>query len=90
MQDRHPATITAVDAPNCYDRVNHNISWPALLGFVGFPPIYVALCCLQHMKCYQRTGFGDSKTFFGGLKAFFKDWDKKTVARRFDLGDDVN
>ena len=74
-QARHPATVTSVDASNCYDRVNHvimSLIWLALLGLVGFPPIYVALCCLQHMKFYQRTGFGDSKTFFGGLKAFFQ------------------
>ncbi len=74
-QARHSSTITLVDAANCYDRVNHiimSLIWLALLGFVGFPPIYVILCCLQHMKLYQRTGFGDSKTFFGGLKAFFQ------------------
>ena len=70
-QARQPATITSVDASNCYDRVNHiimSLVWLALLGFVGFPPIYAILCCLQHMKFYQRTGSETLKPSLEGSK----------------------
>ena len=30
------------------------------------PPIVSALICLQTMIFFQQTGFGESKTFFGG------------------------
>jgi len=32
----------------------------------NIPAIVAALICLQTMKFFQRTGFGESKTFFGG------------------------
>ena len=61
-------TIVSADAANCYDRVNHvimSLIWLTLLDG-KFLPIVVALVCLQTMKFFQGTGFGKSKTFFGG------------------------
>jgi hypothetical protein len=67
-QARQPMTIVSADADNCYDRVNHVILlliWLTLLH-KNIPPIMSALICLQTMKFFQQTGFGESKTFFGG------------------------
>jgi hypothetical protein len=36
----------------------------------NIPAIVASLVCLQTMKFFQRTGFRESKTFFGG-KGFF-------------------
>jgi hypothetical protein len=72
-QARHPMGIVSVDAANCYDRVNHiimSLVWLALTG--NFSAIYVALFCLETMQFFQRTGFGDSTTFFGGLTSYFQ------------------
>lgn len=75
-QARHPMAIVSVDASNCYDRVNHvimSLVWLALLGMSNFTAIAATLFVLQSMRFYQRTGFGDSETFFGGnrlLKLF--------------------
>ncbi len=33
----------------------------------NIPAIVPSLKCLQTMKFFQRTGFGESKTFFGGI-----------------------
>jgi hypothetical protein len=33
----------------------------------NIPAIVASLICLQTMKFFQRTGFGESKTFFGGI-----------------------
>ena len=60
--------ITSADAEACYDRVNHvvmSLVWLVLLNG-NAPAIVAALLCLQTMKFFQRTGFGESKTFFGG------------------------
>ncbi len=67
-QARHPMTIVSTDAAYCYDRVNHIImSWIWLVLTNGnIPAIVASLVCLQTMKIFQRTGFGKSKTFFGG------------------------
>ncbi len=54
-------------APACYDRVNHiimSLVWLVLTG--NTPAIVATLICLQTMRFFQRTGFGESKTFFGG------------------------
>jgi hypothetical protein len=32
----------------------------------NIPAIAAAMICLQTMKFFQQTGFGESKTFFGG------------------------
>jgi hypothetical protein len=67
-QARHPMTIVSADAAYCYDRVNHiimSLVWLVLMNG-NIPAIVAALICLQTMKFFQRTGFGESKTFFGG------------------------
>ena len=67
-QSRTPMTIISADAANCYDRVNHvimSLVWLTLLNG-NAPAVVVALICLQTMKFFQRTGFGESKTYVGG------------------------
>jgi hypothetical protein len=67
-QARHPMTVVSVDAAYCYDRVNHiimSLVWLVLTG--NTPTIVATLICLQTMKFFQQTGFGDSKSSFGGL-----------------------
>jgi len=41
-----------------------SLAWLVLTG--NMPTIVATLICLQTMKFFQRTGFGDSKTFSGG------------------------
>ncbi len=71
-QARHPMTIVSADAAYCYDRVNHvimSLVWLVLTNG-NIPAIVTSLVCLQTMKFFQRTGFGESKTFFGGKRFF--------------------
>jgi hypothetical protein len=71
-QARHPMTFVSADAAYCYDRVNHvimSLVWLVLTNG-NIPAIVVSLICLQTMKFFQRTGFGESKTFFGGNSFF--------------------
>ncbi len=68
-QAQQPMTVVSADAAYCYNRVNHEIMslvWLVLLND-NIPAIVAALICLQTMKFFQRTGFSESKTFFGGL-----------------------
>jgi hypothetical protein len=68
-QARHPMTVVSADAAYCYDRINHvvmSLVWLVLTG--NTPAIVATLICLQTMKFFQRTGFGDSKSFFGGQR----------------------
>jgi hypothetical protein len=67
-QARYLMAVTSADAAYCYDRVNHVIMSLVWLIFTNgnFAAIVAALACLQTMKFFQRTGFGESKTFFGG------------------------
>jgi hypothetical protein len=61
-------TVVSADAAYCYDRVKHetmSLVWLVLLNG-NIPAIVAALICLQIMIFFQRTGFGESKTFFGG------------------------
>ncbi len=61
-------TVVSANAAYCYDRVNHIIRllvWLVLTNG-NIPAIVMALICLQTMKFFQRTDFGESKTFFGG------------------------
>ena len=70
-QARHPMIVTSGDAAYCYDRVNHMIMslvWLVLTN--GNIPVIATLICLQMMKFFQRMGFGESKTFFGGPFCF--------------------
>jgi hypothetical protein len=67
-QARQPMIVTLVDAAYCYDWVNHvimSLVWLVLTNG-NIPAIVAALICLQTMKFFQQTGFGKSKTFFGG------------------------
>ncbi len=67
-QARQPMTVVLADAAYCYDRVNHVIMllvWLALTNG-NIPAIVATLLCLQTTKFFQGTGFGESKTFFGG------------------------
>ncbi len=71
-QARHPMIVTSADAANCYDWVNHvimSLVWLVLTNG-NIPAVVAALLCLQTMKFFQRTGFGESKTFFGGPSQF--------------------
>jgi hypothetical protein len=66
-QGRQPMIVTSVDAAYCYDRVNHiimSLVWLVLTNG-NIPAIVAALICLQTLIFFQRTGFGESKTFFG-------------------------
>jgi hypothetical protein len=65
-QARQPMAIILADAAYCYDRVNHVIMllvWLVLTNG-NILSIVAAMICLQTMKFFQRTGFGESKTFF--------------------------
>jgi hypothetical protein len=67
-QARHLMIVTSADAAYCYDRVNHvimSLVWLVLTNG-NVPAIVAALICLQTMKFFQRMGFGELKTFFGG------------------------
>jgi hypothetical protein len=71
-QARHPMIVTSADAAYCYNRVNHvimSLVWLVLTNG-NIPAIVAALICFQTMKIFQRTGFGESKTFFGGPYLF--------------------
>jgi hypothetical protein len=68
QQARHPMTVISADVAYCYKRVNHVImllKWLVLTNG-NIPAIVTALLCLQMMKIFQRTGFGESKKYFGG------------------------
>ena len=66
-QLRHPMAIAAVDADQCYDRINHTIMSLVLLSIVGAAGLVTALLRpIQTMKFFQRTAWGDSRTYMGG------------------------
>jgi hypothetical protein len=67
-QARQPMIVILADAAYCYDQVNHVIMFLVWLVLTNgnIPVIVAALICLQMMKFFQWTGFGESKTFFGG------------------------
>jgi hypothetical protein len=69
-QAHQPMTVVLADAAYCYDRVNHiimSLLWLVLTNG-NIPAIIASLICLQTMRFYQRTGFRELKTFFGGKK----------------------
>jgi hypothetical protein len=71
-QARHLMTIVSADVAYCYNRLNHvimSLVWLVLTNG-NIPANVASLICLQTMKFFQCTGFGESKTFFGG-KAYF-------------------
>ncbi len=60
-------TVVSADVAYCYNRVNHIVMLLVWLVLTGNTPAIVAtLICLQTMKFFQQTGFGNSKSFFGG------------------------
>ncbi len=65
-----PMTVVLVDAAYCYDRVNSIIISLVMLVLTNrnIPAIVASLICLQTTRFYKQTGFGWSKTFFGGKK----------------------
>jgi hypothetical protein len=68
QQARNPMTVVSADAAYWYDRVNHvimSLVWLVLTNG-NIPAIATVLLCLQTMKFFQRTGFDESKTYFGG------------------------
>ncbi len=66
-QLKFPMATVSVDADKCYDRINHIIMSLLLLLLVGVTGLVTALLHLiQSTRFYQRTAFGDSKTFMGG------------------------
>jgi hypothetical protein len=63
-----PMTVVSADAAYCYNRVNHTIMslvWLVLTNG-NIPALVATLICLQTMKFFPCTGFGESKTYFGG------------------------
>ena len=64
-QRRRPGALCSNDAKSCYDRIIHSI---VSLAFqrLGLPkaPVQCMLKCIQHMKHYIRTSFGDSEEYF--------------------------
>ena len=66
-QSRIPMALISVDAAQCYDRVNHTMMgmvWLALQ--VPITAVSILVNCLQYMKIFTRTGWGDSSKYFGG------------------------
>jgi hypothetical protein len=71
-QVRHPMAVLSVDTAYSYDRVIHvimSLVWVVLTNG-NILAIVATLVCLQTMKFFQCTGFGQSKTLFGG-KSYF-------------------
>jgi hypothetical protein len=69
QQACHPMTVVSADAAYCYNRVNHiimSLVWLVLTNR-NIPAIVASLICLQTMKFFQQIGFGETKTFFGGI-----------------------
>ena len=66
----HPAAIGGCDLGDCYDRGAHP---PTSIGLRAWgipkPAIAVMLTAFQTMKFCLRTGFGESKEFFGRTAA---------------------
>ena len=61
-------TVISANVANCYDRVNHvimSLIWLVLTNG-NILAIVTALLCLQTIQFFQRTGFGESNTYFGG------------------------
>jgi hypothetical protein len=60
-QARQPMLVTLANAAYCYDWVNHvimSLVWLVLTNG-NIPAIVAALICLQRMKLFQWTGFGE-------------------------------
>jgi hypothetical protein len=63
----HDACIAGNDFGDCYDRAAHPIAALLLHSFgVPQPAINVLLEAMETMRLFIRTGFGESKTSYGG------------------------
>lgn len=59
--------LISVDAAQCYDRVNHTMMGLVWLSLqVPIAAVTIIINCLQYMKIFTRTGWGDSSKHFGG------------------------
>ena len=66
-QWRRPLLVASVDASQCYDRIAHCVAALTLRAFkVRNSSVLTMLTPIQEMQFYLRTGFGESKTPFGG------------------------
>jgi hypothetical protein len=65
--DHHDACIAGNDFGDCYDRAAQLIAAISLRSLgVPQPAINVLLETMEAMRFYLRTGFGESKTSYGG------------------------
>ena len=63
----HPAAIGSGDFDQCFDRTAHPPSNIVLRAWeIPHAAVAVLLTALQTMKLCLRTGFGESKEFYGG------------------------
>jgi hypothetical protein len=63
----HDACIASNDFGDCYDRATHPIAALLLRSFgVRKPAIKVLLETMETMRFFLQTGFGESKTSYGG------------------------
>jgi hypothetical protein len=63
-----PMTVVSANVAYCYDHLNHiimSLVWQVLKNG-NILAMIASLIYLQTMKVLKRTGFGESKTFFGG------------------------
>ena len=69
-QLRRPLLVASVDASQCYNRITHAMASLTLRAYkVRQSSVLAMLHPIQNMEYYMRTGFGESKTFFGGKGA---------------------
>jgi hypothetical protein len=67
---RWPGAIASVDANNCFDRIGHSfMSLSCQAMGVGVGPLVSMLSALSYMAFYIRTGYGDSRSHYGGTNA---------------------
>jgi hypothetical protein len=63
----HDACIAGNDFRDCYDHAAHPIAAVLLCSFgVLQPAINILLETMETMRFFLRTGFGKSKTLYGG------------------------
>lgn len=66
-QKRIPASISAVDAQTCYDRIAHSIaSICAQRMALAIETVTALLLTIQMMRFFLRTAYGDSDRYYGG------------------------
>ena len=66
QQLRIVAAVASVDASNCYDRAANAIASLIFQVFGVKSEVYLTMLeCIQNMRFYLRTAFGDSKEFAG-------------------------